>query len=499
MQLEISFNNLYHFYKEKYQENEKVHRPQIPISELDSSELFRDDNSYKESVYKSSSNIIIDDSNNEIYSIETNNPRCINISTKIKKKLFKKIKIYTITATGNGNIKIKYNNGKPIEIRSIYISQDTVPNLIDNVSQDTGRIKLGSLSGDQSDYWFKDDPFISNKYIECLYTYSTSKDHIQNHINICYKMGAECNFVCHNFDLDSLNNSEYISKYIYDFTDYISFIYNTKPKDLPCTLLFEPELLTYVYNSVNRNPNNIYIYNGDNKITLVQFISQMNTICTSFKIGFVNVINPSIYINLIYKITDTLDFDRYINFIKKKVEQLSNFLSYFNNENTKYLSFKVNSNCKLMTNDENMAYLHIVKYILEKLKLEGILFDIPVGHINGVESISKYTNKPFENHIDKPGDYQGTSTFFFFGGCAKLDKIKYRQNKFNDSCISVNGTTVLCDEHISLCDNFNIKYLMFGSTSIKDTTNVPLNSKGNKCTDHNYTICKISEYYNNKI
>lgn len=499
MQLEISFHNLYHFYKEKYKEQNKndtrlspdedyddnIHYPylnndvQESRTEVDNTVLLDDNN------IKYPSSMIIEDLKNEISSIETNNPICIKINTKIKKMLFKKVKIYTITSNGNGNIKIKYNNGKPDEIKPFYSISNK------------NTIKLGSLSGDQQEYWLKDDPFISNKYIDCMYTYSTSKYELQNHINTCYKVGSECKFVYNNLDINNIKDEKYMSKYMHDFTEYIDFISRNTSKELDCTLIYEPDFYSYIYKNSNRNPNNMHIHTEHAKLTVVQFISQIETICISQRINCVNVCNSSIYNELIYKVNNIGDINVYKNDLIYQAKQMSDFLSYFQSHNTKYLAFKINNDDKkLLSNDEYLAHLLIIKCVLESLNLEGILFDLHVGHVNGVKSISKYTNKPYENHIDKQGDYQGTDTFFLFGGCALFNDIKFQQNKFNDTGLIVNGFTVCCDEHISLCHMFNIKYIMFGSRSLEDTTNVPLKSRGNKCTDHNYTICKITEYYN---
>jgi hypothetical protein len=357
---------------------------------------------------------------------------------------------------------------------------------------------LGSLSGDKFEYWLENDPFIGKKYIDCMYTYNTSKNDIVNHIDICYKMGAECKFIYDKFDTNSMQNPDYISKYINNFTKYINFIHKKKPKKLHCTVIYEPYLLEYIYNTGNRNPNNIFVSN----LTLVEFISQIELICISNHIEFVNVFNPRVFNDLIDKVTDIVDFSKYINLIHNKAEQVAEYLSFFKNKNTNYLAFnfyqKSDKESKLYSNDQYLACLELIKCILEKTDLEGIIFGIPVGHINGIKSISKYTNKPYQSHTDSPGDYQDTATFFFFGGCAIFNEPKFRQNKFNDNSLIIDEFTICCDEHISLCNKFNIKYLMFGPTSITDTTNVSLNSRGNKCTDHNYTICKISEWTNSK-
>ena len=37
-------------------------------------------------------------------------------------------------------------------------------------------------------------------------------------------MGAECKFIYNNFDTNSMQNPDYISKYINNFTKYINFM-----------------------------------------------------------------------------------------------------------------------------------------------------------------------------------------------------------------------------------------------------------------------------------
>lgn len=476
MKLEIYFHNSYHYNKDQ------------EITEALSPDQDYDDHLHYPDLIPGpkvqTDDIIIEDINNEIKSIDTNNPRCIKISTKINKGLFKKVKIYTISFNnqGNGYIKIKYRNGKPMEIKSF-----------SGAIQDSS-MKLGSLSGHEPEYWIKDDPFIGNKYIDCMYSYSTMKLDIENHINICYQMGAECIFIYKQFDIGNLDNKVYIEKYIKGFVEYTSIISQC---GIVCTVIYEPDLITDIYNSGNRNPNNIYINTGETKISLTQFISQMHSVSQKQGIGFVNVINTRVFNDLTRQVIDILDFDRYIAIMKNKAIHLAEYISYF--KNSKYLAFQYTSSAPgyLESNDEHLASLFIVKCILENTQLQGILFGIPVGHVNYIESISRYTNTSYKNHTDKPGDYQASATFFLFGGCAVFNDSKFHQNKFKDTGLIVNGSNVCCNEHISLCDTFNIKYIMFGPTTPEDTTNVPLKSRGNKCTDHNYTITKVNEYYKN--
>lgn len=474
MKLEIYFHNSYHIGKQE-QKTEIV--PPLPPDEDYDDPLHYPELKFPEPNilltqldYSDHRTFEIKDNNNEIKCIETNNPRCIKINTKIKKGLFKKIKIYTITSTGNGNIKIHYKNRKEPEIRPIFCN---------SCSQN---IKLGSLSGHDPDYWLKKDPFIGNKYVDCLYSYSTNTTEIENHINLCYKMGAECKFVFQKMRLTELDT------YIIEFKNYIETISNLSKnyKGMKCTIIYEPDFLSDIYNSGNRNPHNIYLDNGN---SLVQFITEIEEICNNGGIEFVQGFTFSMH-----KVTDIIDFDRYLTVLKNKSKQIAEYLDYFKKSRSKYIAFSYIRDY-LMSNDEHLAYLFMIKCILEHLQLEGILFGIPVGHINSLkDTVSIHTNKMYESHTDKPGDYQSTATLFFFGGNAMFNNEYFFQNKFKDTGLTINGNICSFTEHISLAYTFNIKYLMFGPITVEDTTNVPLNSRGNKCTDHNYTITKIMEY-----
>ena len=399
----------------------------------------------------------------DIKTITTNNSNCIKITSKIEKSFIKRKVIYTITflKSGHGNIRVTYKHG-PEKIQGIYIlgksNTDVIP--LPDVTQ------LGSLAGDIPEYWLNGDSFIKSKYIDVLYckVVSFDIDYVSKFISLCNKVGCEGILVIK----------------IKDFTGYESFI--------------------EVVSRINHPGLNLKIINcATDEPEKMNWIAEVTL---QAKLQFSHCINSCSFIELINK---TENFNDTITVIKTKCNEI--IAKYSSIRQGEYITFATcknqeashvyggSSEDKLWSNDQWLTLLFIVKTICNGLKLPSILIDIPVGHVNGIQSTSLYTNKLFINHTNKLNDYQNTASLFFFGGCVQFSDTKFHENKWEDTGLIIDKSTVCSKEHISLCNNYNIKYILFGPENIYSTTNVPLKHTGNKPTDHNYTICQFKKFY----
>lgn len=475
--------------------------------------------------YDLSDNITI--TGNNISSIETNNKDVIKISKNYKKSLLKRKFYYHISflQRKSAYINIHFTN-KTSRMYGIYIKNSIFK-----------KVKLGSLSDDLENelgYW-KDDTY-SKKYIEAFYyniKQGTEIIDIINYIKTCSKLGAECKFVYNVFyndkgvDKDNYNeakqkyeNGEYMEKYISYFMNLLKTIKTYSKLHQNVSIIYEPYLLTNIYEyhrSAKFNPKKVYISNGKQYSNIVEYIKYINSLCKLSDIDVVNVFNNELIINVINGVSKK-DMVENIQDIKKHAVSISNYYSYFINENTKYIAFDkyyidgaLVNNCDwLWNNDEWINCLFFIKTFLEEIKnrlsekfsfnsqkIYGILYDIPVGHMNRSIDKSDYTNKVFEDHTNTNCDGEDSSSVFLFGGCFKPNHSKFYENNWKDTGLRTDKYLVCYNEHLSLCYEFGIRYVLFGPGSKISSSHIPLRDKGNKITDHNYTISKIQDFYKN--
>jgi len=501
------------------------------------------DDTYNQEIQKIKKVSGIDDSNHGVFSINdvltidgkevkevfTSDKKLIKISTHIKKTLFKKSNIINVNfiAGGSGFIKIYFINTSEPRIYGCFIKDD-------RITQDY--LKIGSITENpekELSLWSK------NKSTECLYfniteensdfTDENNKNRIRNIINLCQKIGVECKFVYRciyskkGIYLDNYNSSKakYENKnFMIDYVDkFINFIYFLKTFSndfLKISVIFEPYLLSSIFHfheNGRLNPKKVYVnycFSNRKNTNILLLIKYLNNIAKKCNIGFVNVFNPEVILHNIKLINVPTHLDNIKNHLNKISEEVSSFYNFFTFENTKLLAFdkyyidggKDRKNW-LWSNDEWNSFLYIVKTILNNINMlnskndiKGMLYEIPVGHINELLEKSIYKNKNYENHTNTNGDYEDTSTVFLFGGCFKPSNHKFFNNIWNDFKLKTDKYVVCYGEHLSKCSEYGIKYILFGGGSNISSTHIPLEYTGEKITDHRYTIYNMVEYYN---
>lgn len=418
-------------------------------------------------IFTLNSKLVISDNN--IKNIITNNNNIINIQLKYI-GFFKKIKyIITFNQKGTGCIQIKLKNGQ-LRLFGLYIDNYELIN----------RIKIGSMSeiNNFSNYWNIDFKY-QKKYVDNVYTYvrdnwKNNPNDIHSFIHKSLNFGFECQFIYKYFDrnynntIQKLNNLNYINNYINDFKNFIDIL--NCYKDYKFIIIFEPYLLSNLY-KYHLEPEKINV----NEITLIDFIKKIKSIFElNSNIELVYVVTSNIFIDILNSTENILD--NIINYICIFYEKCGILQS-------NYLAFnkcEIDENSSTIIWDNNIwkNYFYIIKGILDKLKLKGILYELPVGHPNNLLEISPYTNNIFDNHLNINGDLEDNTSIYLFGGIYK------------DS----DGKTIILKENIKLLYNYGIRYILFGPSSYKSTTNIPLKYTGDICTDHYYTISKIQDY-----
>lgn len=473
------------------------------------------------SIFKAGSGIKISDEKCLIDKIYTNNPNCAFISNTVQKSLFKKKIVYFISFSkkGSGFLKITFKNQEKV-IHGFYIVDELDYDSESNVS--SGII----INCPKNISFWSDDIYLPDKNIQVSYfriTEFTLLSEIYNYFKMCKCLGMKCNIeysvmvgdteeelLSYSRYLDlrtRYEDLEYMKGYLNKFEEIIRYISELNCSVLDTTLIFEPYLLFNIYTfhkNSKGNPKKVYCrYTDIGKDNIVDFIRKINGICDTFTLKISHVIGLSENYHKILEdlcTLEDLDISGCLYTLEDEAYTASAWINFFIDPTMDYLTF-VQNNSVVWNNDQWMAYLFYIKSTLEKLRTKyflvdigGILCNLPCGHPNNVKSISKYTNKPFENHTNtSPNDQQNSASLFFFG--ESFDEFEVVSNKWDDPNIKISDNHVEFLGHTNLCEEIGIKKLLFGSTINNGVTPSP--SYTPRVSDHNYTISKIYEY--NKI
>jgi hypothetical protein len=473
------------------------------------------------SICKIGSAIKISDENCIIDNVYTNNTDCVYISNTVQKSLFKKKIVYNISFSkiGSGFLKITFKNKEKILIHGFYIIGDN--------NQDNTKISPGLIinSPKNLSFW-TDDVYLPDKNIIDSYfriTEYTILSEIASYFNTCKRLGIKCNIeysvmvtdtpqelVSYERYLDlrsKYENLDYMKDYLVKFEDTIKAISEFTCNVLELVVIFEPYLLFNIYNfhkNSNGNPKKVYCsYRDNGKDNIVDFIRKINNVCEEYDINISHVIGVSDNYHKLLKnfdLFEDLDISSCLYSFEEEAYQVSSWINFFINPMTNYITFIGYSKRGPWNNDQWMTFIFYVKNVLEKLKskhllvdIMGILCNLDCGHPNNSKSISKYTNKPFENHTNiTPNDNENTASLFFFGDTiGNCDG--YNVNKWDDSNIKrLSDNTTKFLGHMNFCQEIGLKKLLFGSCTNNGVTSTP--SSYTPVSDHNYTISKIYEY-----
>lgn len=155
-------------------------------------------------------------------------------------------------------------------------------------------------------------------------------------------------------------------------------------------------------------------------------------------------------------------------------------------------------NAWAFNNDHWNNYLLYAKSLGDIINLPCVLWQLPVGRLNGSHYISPYTNQRFPDMDDTSTKGQDSATTFFFGDTFTPPREYYNywaKNEWNDPLISSDGTNITYRSHLSLLKNYGIINYLCGA-GVGNSTN----SGGNPISgvipsDNYFCISKIQDSY----
>ncbi|MGL5084453.1 MAG: hypothetical protein ACRC68_01805, partial [Clostridium sp.] len=143
-------------------------------------------------------------------------------------------------------------------------------------------------------------------------------------------------------------------------------------------------------------------------------------------------------------------------------------------------------------------YLLYTKTLHETTKQPVILWQLPVGHINGSVEKSPYTGKPFEKLTNKDTTGEDSAPTFFFGDTFEIDtatRLKYfSTNVAKNPKITVSGNTVTWKSHMQEAKDAGVVSMLFGAGVNSSTDAV-----GSPPTEDYWWMTKAQQYYKNPL
>lgn len=155
-------------------------------------------------------------------------------------------------------------------------------------------------------------------------------------------------------------------------------------------------------------------------------------------------------------------------------------------------------------NDHWNNYLKFVNKLKEESGKHVILWQIPVGHINGSTTINQYTNTNFTLLNNTSKRYEDSATSYFFGDTLNfsndLARFNYfSQNLHNDPKLQSNSTTKVINfgNHFQEVNNNGTRLVLMGAGVGESTDGIGLENV--TLTDDHFWIQKVQDYYINHL
>lgn len=139
-------------------------------------------------------------------------------------------------------------------------------------------------------------------------------------------------------------------------------------------------------------------------------------------------------------------------------------------------------------------YLLFAQTLGEAAGKPMVLWQLPVGHINGSTRISARTGAVFPDLANTSQHYEDSATPFFFGDTltepSSLRAAYFAQNRAQDPGLSASGQSVVWGEHLGILPSHGIIATLFGA-GVGDSTD----GLGQPPTDDWFWIQALQEYY----
>ena len=146
-------------------------------------------------------------------------------------------------------------------------------------------------------------------------------------------------------------------------------------------------------------------------------------------------------------------------------------------------------------------YLELVRVFNRTSGAPILLWQLPVGHINGSQETSAYTGARFTDFPNTSRRYEDSSPNYFLGdsfdtgGGSRLSYFSTNEN--NDPKITVDGNVVTWRSHMQEAADAGVFSILFGAGVGDSTDGVGIDQS--LPTDNYYWIQKVQQYYQNRI
>ncbi|QQE11364.1 cellulose binding domain-containing protein [Planctomycetota bacterium] len=142
-------------------------------------------------------------------------------------------------------------------------------------------------------------------------------------------------------------------------------------------------------------------------------------------------------------------------------------------------------------------YLLFTKTLHETTEKPVTLWQIPVGHINGSQSVNPYTGETYEDLPNTTARYEDSAGTYFFGDTFTGDqnRVDYFGRDIDGSGdVSVDGNAITWEAAWEKVADAGVTQVLFGAGVGISTDGV-----GSPPTDGHWFISKVQEYYENPI
>jgi hypothetical protein len=487
---------------------------------------------------------------NPTYTVGTNNPKVATASINGSK--------LTVTAlsAGRAGIRIKDNNGNGrwvgVRVKSADGSLPGLPSYVSvgSVSDDT-TTALGNWQGfgtgdtnvraDSRYIYLNGGASVPGNSSWCTWT-TIPCFRATSFIRESRKLGMVPVFVFYNIadggesystDLAHIQDATYMSAYFKDWVKVID-IANSESPDDPVGYVIEPDFIGYMMQNSGLQPSQItarvdQAYSsgvlstaaGDPSFpnTLEGLVKAVNYIVQKrsknawygWQINIWSDAQSGASTNGLMHITDSNEkgWTAGRPYIAASAQRVANYYNAagITSYGASFISFDkygydggAAGNAKWQFNADHWNnYLYYVQTLNTALKKPVVLWQLPVGHVNGSTGTNPYTGAPYatlNNATSK--HYEDTAPTYFFGdtftaASSIFPASYYATNAAGDPKVTVSGANITWGSHMAEAKKAGVISLMFGAGVGDSTDNIGLN--GQQLTDDHWWLVKASKYF----
>ncbi|MBV1775624.1 hypothetical protein KSF73_07825 [Burkholderiaceae bacterium DAT-1] len=334
-------------------------------------------------------------------------------------------------------------------------------------------------------------------------------------------------------DLANIQSTTYMQAYFKDWLNVLN-IANAESPDDPVGYVIEPDFLGYMMQQSGKQPNQIaaqvsaayssgVLGTSDPQFpnTVEGLVKAVNYIISKYsknawygwQINLWADANSGASSQGLMHITDANEkgWSAGRPFVAASAQRVA---SYYNaagitSYGASFISFDkygydagASGNGKWMFNGDHWNnYLYYVSTLNSVLQKPVVLWQLPVGHVNGSAGTNPYTNAAWATLSNASSrNYEDTSPVYFFGDTFSAAKSAfiasyYGSNVAGDAKISTSGGNVVWGSHMLEAKNAGIRAIMFGAGIGDSTDNIGLNNQA--LTDDHWWFVKAAQYYLN--